>query len=79
MVDVNPTYPLFPIFAFLGFFLVLLPLPGHLQAWNAGTCMYIAWTALACLFEFVNSVVWRSNALNVAPVWCDISECLVVL
>ena len=71
-MNVNPTYPLFPVFAFLGFFLVLVPLPWHLQAWNAGTCMYIAWSALACLVQFVNSVVWRSNALDVAPVWCDI-------
>lgn len=71
-MDVNPTYPLFPIFAFLGFVLVLIPLPWHLQAWNAGTCMYIAWTAVACLLQFVNSVVWRNNALNIAPVFCDI-------
>ncbi|KAL4070136.1 pheromone A receptor-domain-containing protein [Scleroderma yunnanense] len=72
-MDVNPTYPLFPIFAFFGFSLVLVPLPWHLQASNAGTCMYIAWTALACLFQFVNSVIWRNTALNVAPVWCDIT------
>lgn len=77
-MNVNPTYPLFPIFAFLGFIVVLIPLPWHLQAWNAGTCMYIVWTALACLLQFVNSVVWRNNALNVAPVWCDISTKLLL-
>ncbi|KAI6095666.1 pheromone A receptor-domain-containing protein [Pisolithus sp. B1] len=77
-MNVNPTYPLFPIFAILGFIVVLMPLPWHLQAWNSGTCMYIVWTALACLFQFVNSVVWSNNALNVAPIWCDISTKLFI-
>lgn len=71
-VNVNPTYPLFPVFAFFSFFLVLIPLPLHIQAWNVGTCAYIIWVSVACLLEFINSVVWRNNALNLAPVWCDI-------
>ncbi|KAI6030040.1 pheromone A receptor-domain-containing protein [Pisolithus marmoratus] len=77
-MNANFTYPLFPTFAFLGFIAVLIPLPWHLQAWNSGTCMYIAWTALGCLLHFVNSVVWRNNALNLAPVWCDISTKIFV-
>lgn len=70
----DPTYPLFPILAFVGFILVLVPLPWHLKAYNAGTCLFILWTALACLNQFVNAVVWHNNALNPAPVWCDICE-----
>ncbi|KAJ6550811.1 pheromone A receptor-domain-containing protein [Mycena vulgaris] len=66
-------YPLFSIFAFLGFLLMLVPLPWHLQAWNSGTCFYMMWVALACLNQFVNSVAWKDNVLNNAPVWCDIS------
>ncbi|KAJ6468583.1 pheromone A receptor-domain-containing protein [Mycena vulgaris] len=66
-------YPLFSIFAFLGFVLVLVPLPWNLQAWNSGTCFYMMWVALACLNQFVNSVAWKDNVLNNAPVWCDIS------
>lgn len=31
------------------------------------------WTAVACLNQFVNSVVWSNDAINRAPVWCDIS------
>ncbi|KNZ77956.1 Pheromone B alpha 3 receptor [Termitomyces sp. J132] len=31
------------------------------------------WAALACLNQFVNSVVWANNAINTAPIWCDIS------
>ncbi|KAJ8502461.1 hypothetical protein ONZ45_g11738 [Pleurotus djamor] len=69
----DPTYPLYPTFAFLGFILSLIPLPWHLQAWNSGTCYFMLWSALACLNQFVNSVVWHGNALNPAPIWCDIS------
>ncbi|KAF8239215.1 fungal pheromone STE3G-protein-coupled receptor [Tricholoma matsutake] len=60
----DPTYPLFPIFAFLGFILSLISLPWHFQAWNSETCFYMMWTSLACLIKFVNSIVWHGNALN---------------
>ncbi|KAF7320481.1 Pheromone receptor [Mycena chlorophos] len=68
----DPT-PLFSACSFLGFVMVLIPLPWHLHAWNSGTCFYIMWSALACLNQFVNSVVWANDVLNKAPVWCDIS------
>ncbi|KAJ7807360.1 STE3-domain-containing protein [Mycena olivaceomarginata] len=45
----DPTYPLFSIFAFLGFLLALVPLPWHFQAWNSGTCWYIFWAALSSI------------------------------
>ncbi|KAH9943676.1 putative fungal pheromone GPCR, STE3-type [Amylocystis lapponica] len=67
------TYPLFPIFAFLGFIVALIPLPWHFEAWNAGTCLYMLWASLASLVEFIDAIVWNGTALNVAPVWCDIS------
>ncbi|KAF9440169.1 STE3-domain-containing protein [Macrolepiota fuliginosa MF-IS2] len=69
----DPTYPLFPILTFLGFFLVLIPLPWHMKAWNSGTCFYMMWAALGCLNQFINSIVWHDNALNPAPFWCEIS------
>ncbi len=31
------------------------------------------WTGLACLNQFINSIVWRGNAINWSPIWCDIS------
>lgn len=71
---VEPFYPLFPIASFSAFVLVLIPLPWHLQAWNSGTCFFILWTSLACLNQFVNSVMWANDALNRAPVWCDICK-----
>lgn len=31
------------------------------------------WSALACLNQFINSVVWAGNYRNSAPAWCEIS------
>ncbi|KAG6839154.1 pheromone B alpha 3 receptor, partial [Blastosporella zonata] len=68
----DPAYPAFSIFSFIGFILVLIPLPWHLQAWNSGTCLFMIWTAIGCLNAFINSIVWHNNAIDWAPVWCDI-------
>ncbi|TFK95986.1 fungal pheromone STE3G-protein-coupled receptor [Pterulicium gracile] len=73
MHSLDPTYPLFPICSFLAFILPLIPLPWHLKAWNSGLCYYIFWTSLASLNLFINSVVWASDAINRAPIFCDIS------
>lgn len=70
----DPTYPLFPVFALIGFVLCLIPLPWHLQAWNSGTCAFMIWTASLCLVEFINAIVWSGNVDNVAPIWCDICK-----
>ncbi|KAF5378503.1 hypothetical protein D9615_007171 [Tricholomella constricta] len=69
----DPSYPAFSIFSFIGFILVLIPLPWHFQAWNSGTCLFMIWTAIGCLNLFINSIVWHNNAIDWAPVWCDIS------
>ncbi|KAL1689483.1 STE3-like pheromone receptor, partial [Schizophyllum commune] len=78
MLSNDPTYPLFPTLAFLGFVVSLIPLPWHIHAWNSGTCAYMFWTATACLLSFINALVWKGNAINVAPVWCDISSKLLL-
>jgi len=62
----------FAVFSGTGLVLSLIPLYWHLESWNVGTCGYMVWTALGCLVHFVNAVVWNGNALNWAPVWCDI-------
>ena len=48
------------------------------SARNTGTCLYMVWTGLACLNQFINSIVWNNNAINWAPVWCDISSRFIV-
>ncbi|RDB18297.1 Pheromone B alpha 3 receptor [Hypsizygus marmoreus] len=74
----DPAYPAFSVFSFLGFVLVLIPLPWHFQAWNSGTCLFMIWTAIGSLNLFINSIIWHNNAIDWAPVWCDISTRLTV-
>ncbi|TDL13323.1 fungal pheromone STE3G-protein-coupled receptor, partial [Rickenella mellea] len=45
---------------------------------NTGIILYSLWVSIACLNQFINSVIWHNNALNSAPVWCDISTRLIV-
>ncbi|KAL1730136.1 pheromone A receptor-domain-containing protein, partial [Schizophyllum commune] len=78
MLSNDPTYPLFPILAFLSSVLALLPVPFALQVWNTGACALAAWTATACLLSFINSVVWAGNVMDTVPVWCDISSKLLL-
>ncbi|KAJ7475475.1 Rcb3.42 [Mycena galericulata] len=74
----DPSYPVYPAFAFIGFVIVLIPLPWHLQAWNSGTCLFMIWTALGCLNLFINAIVWHNNVIDWAPVWCDISSHIII-
>ncbi|KAG1809287.1 pheromone A receptor-domain-containing protein [Suillus variegatus] len=78
MTASDPTYPAFTVLALIGVAVVLIPLPWHFQAWNSGTCLYMIWTALGLLNLAINSIVWRSSAINYAPIWCDISSRLIV-
>ncbi|KDQ50789.1 hypothetical protein JAAARDRAFT_185818 [Jaapia argillacea MUCL 33604] len=68
----------FSAFSFIAFVVVLIPFPWHLQAWNTGTCLYMAWTALQCLNSSINSILWNNNIVNWAPVFCDISTKLSI-
>ncbi|KAJ7749701.1 pheromone B alpha 1 receptor, partial [Mycena metata] len=63
----------FSAFAFIGFLATTIPLPWHLEAWNTGTCLYMIWTALACMVFFVDSIVWSGNIIDWSPAWCDLS------
>jgi pheromone a factor receptor len=74
------TYPnqIYSAFTFIGFLLCAIPLYWHLEAWNIGTSLYIAWAGLGCLNYFINSVIWNNSVQNFAPVWCDISTRFLV-
>jgi len=63
----------FTVFSGIGLILSLIPISWHLKSGNVGTCSYLIWTALGCLVHFVDSIVWSGNAINWAPVWCDIN------
>lgn len=75
----DPAYPAFSVLILFAAVLVLIPLPWHLQSLNAGTCLFMIWTSIACLNLGVNSIVWHGNAIDVAPVWCDICKFLFQL
>ncbi|KAJ7019739.1 pheromone A receptor-domain-containing protein [Mycena alexandri] len=38
-----------------------------------GPCLYMIWTALACMVFFVDSIVWSGNIIDWSPAWCDLS------
>ncbi|EMD35184.1 STE3-like pheromone receptor B mating type [Gelatoporia subvermispora B] len=61
-------------FAFLGAVLVSIPLYWHLEAWNVGCVLYIFWCGTQCLIQGINMLIWKNNAINWAPVWCDITS-----
>ncbi|OBZ74837.1 Pheromone B alpha 3 receptor [Grifola frondosa] len=64
---------IYAAFALLGFILVCIPLYWHMEAWNVGCVLYIFFVGTECLIKFINTVVWRNNAINWAPVYCDIT------
>ena len=41
---------------------------------NIGCVLYIFWVGTQNLIQGVDTIIWRNNAENVAPVYCDISE-----
>ena len=41
---------------------------------NIGCILYIFWMGTQNLIQGVDKIIWRNNAENVAPVYCDISE-----
>ena len=55
-----------------GWNILLRPSDG--TAWNTGTCLFMIWTGLGCLLQFINSIVWNKNIINRAPVYCDICK-----
>lgn len=67
------------IFSGIGILLVLLPLPLHWRARNAGTLLLIAWLFIANFIFFVDGIVWwNSYDLPPSPIWCDIASKLFI-
>lgn len=69
----EPPNWVYTMFALSCSVLVSIPFWWHLEAWNTGTCLFMAWAGLGCFIGGVNSIIWNDNVMNVAPVWCDIS------
>lgn len=75
----DPTFPLVSIINFLLAIIVLLLLPYRFNDWSIAIRVYIIWLALMCTCRGINSIIWRDNTDDVAPVWCDISGSLHIL
>ncbi|GAA5852135.1 hypothetical protein JCM5353_005975 [Sporobolomyces roseus] len=50
-----------------------VPLYWHIQQGNSGPVAMGVWVLIATFNDFINFVVWHDDAVNRAPVWCDIS------
>jgi len=67
-----PPNQVYSAFSFIGFVLCAIPFYWHLEAWNAGTCLFMAWTGLGCFIQCINSIIWNHNTINRAPIYSDI-------
>jgi len=59
-----------PLLRFLHF--SMIEINSMLADRNTGTCLFMAWSGIACLYQFIDSVIWNGNVVNWSPVWCDI-------
>ncbi|VDB87006.1 unnamed protein product [Peniophora sp. CBMAI 1063] len=71
---VDPTYPLFPVAAFLAAGMLLLILMTSLirQSWNLGVAFLCFWLFIANLTRGINAIIWADNADIKLYVYCDI-------
>ncbi len=70
-------YIAFPVIAFIGAVLVLIPLPSHWRARNYATISLVGWLFLIDLIYGINSAIWNDNVRIRLLVWCDVSESLL--
>ncbi|KAI0752093.1 GPCR fungal pheromone mating factor [Fomes fomentarius] len=71
-------YVAFPVTAFIGAVLVLIPLPSHWRARNYATISLVGWLFLIDLIYGINSAVWNDNVRIRLLVWCDVTTKLVI-
>ncbi|WFC97905.1 hypothetical protein MYAM1_000626a [Malassezia yamatoensis] len=63
----------FIFFAFLSLPALLISLPFHINAQNAGAVMIIVWTTLGTLTEAISAII-MSNAKDITAIhWCDLA------
>jgi len=67
-----PPNQVYSAFSFIGFVMCAIPFYWHLEAWNTGTCLYMAWTGLGCFIQGINSIIWNHNMIDRAPIYSDI-------
>ncbi|KAI0776713.1 GPCR fungal pheromone mating factor [Trametes elegans] len=71
-------YPILPVSAFIGAFLVLIPVPSHWRARNYATVSLVAWLFVLDIVYGVNASIWSDNVRVRLLVWCDITTKLTI-
>ncbi|KZS93771.1 fungal pheromone STE3G-protein-coupled receptor [Sistotremastrum niveocremeum HHB9708] len=66
------------LFSCIAMMLALAPLPWNFRSWNVGIPCIGVYTAMSCLINIVNHIVWANNDYDSFPVWCDITSKLLV-
>ncbi|KZT31754.1 fungal pheromone STE3G-protein-coupled receptor [Sistotremastrum suecicum HHB10207 ss-3] len=66
------------VFAAIFSVLILTPLPWHLHSWNGGTCLIMVYAAIGSLICAVDKSIWADNVEYELPIWCDISQSILI-
>ena len=78
--NMDPSLLLVPIANLTACLLVLLSMSKNMfQSWNIGACSFAIWVAVESATTAIRAIIWSNNVENMAPLWCDISECPSVL
>ena len=80
-IDMDPTYPFFPIACFVSAFLMILALMNKVvrQSWNLGVTMICLSISCVCVITGTNAILWAKDASIKYVVWCDIGTCPFML
>ncbi|KAI0310628.1 GPCR fungal pheromone mating factor [Amylostereum chailletii] len=75
----DPTFPLVPIANLLASILVIISLISSAvrKTVNVGAALLGAWLVVSTLITGVEAIVWRNDAENRAPGWCDFSSHII--
>jgi len=70
--------PELPIATGVAALLILVALPAKFRVRNIALLALIVNCFFINLLSCINTLVWADHARDIAPVWCDISTCLVL-
>ena len=71
-------YPAMPAGAFVGAFLVLISVPALRRFQSVALFAMAFWLFVTNIIFAVNALVWADNNAVHIPVWCDISESVLI-
>lgn len=78
-VGMSDLFPYMQILYALAILAVAIPSPAHFKAGNPGVIIFSCWLLSTLIILLTNSIIWRGNIRNPAPIWCDITQVWLVL